>query len=131
MAIALTAIFGSAIKVYSTALQFDHQETGYPGAHGITDMNLGSRGRHLFVRGTLKAAGGTYAKNRGAVSTAIAAIETWLWSPANTFTFFNDVYYNVIFIKFEPIPDNEGKLFHLNSNGSVSVEFLATGRQLI
>jgi len=131
MSFSLVTIFGPEIKVYSTALIVDRQYTGFPGANGLTAMWLGTRGRHVIITGRLRGTGSTYALARAAVAAGIANIETWLNWGADTYTFFYEVYYNLILEKFDIVPDGQGKAFHLNANGSVTVDFVVTGRQLI
>jgi len=131
MSIALTSIFGNEICVYLTPKIVERQESNFPGANGITTMHMGSRGRRLFITGTLRATGNDYATARAALGTIIAAIEMYLDAPINTYTFFGETYFYTLFVKLTLFPDGKGKLFRWNANGSIACDFICEGRQLI
>lgn len=130
MSTALTAIFGSEIKVGFQPRASQIQYTGYPGAHGLTGIRLGSRGYPIIVTGRLFGTGGTYDLARADLATKIDTIETWLWAASQTFTFRGNTFDYVVFEKFELIPRN-GKYFFLTSEGYVVCDFFCILRSLI
>jgi hypothetical protein len=124
MAIALTTIFGSEIKVNSQPREVDRQYTGYPGSHGTTAMLMGSRGHPLIVSGTIRAA------SRALCDAAVRAIESWMWSPAQDYTCFDVLYPMVCWDRFDLISDGEGKVYHFTA-GCVRCNFVCYGRTLV
>jgi len=125
MAIALINIFGSEIKVYSQPCFHERQFTGYAGAHGLTTMGMGTRGREIVVTGIIRAA------TRVLCQSAINAIETYVVNaPANDYIFSGITYIAVVFDCPRLIPDGEGKVFHYTSSGYF-VQFVCYGRGLI
>jgi hypothetical protein len=131
MATDLTTVFGSEIKVYAQPRIIQRQYAGYPGTHGLTGMHMGSRGYIVMVTGKLAVTGNTYALARAAMRTVILAIEEYLWADSDDYSFGNDTYENVVFEKFELVPDNEGKAFHITSEGYLVANFIALLRALI
>ncbi len=127
----LATIFGSAIKVGVQPRQSERQYAGFPGAHGVTSMAMGTRGRQLIISGTFYQAGGSYAAARAALQTAIDVIETYLWAASADYTYGNETYYNVVFDKLSLVPDAQGKFFHWNAGGYVTANFVCYGRVLI
>jgi hypothetical protein len=124
MAINLTTIFGSEIKVNSQPREVDRQYTAYPGSHGNTSMFMGSRGHPLIVSGTIRAA------TRALCEAAVRAVESWQWSPAQDYTCFNVLYPLVEWNRIILIVDDNGKDFHITPTG-VRCNFVAIGRTLI
>jgi len=112
MSVDLTYIFGSEITSHCKPRTPQRQFTGYPGTHGVTAMLMGSRGRPLVTTGRLRAYGLTYAAARAALQGWIADIEAYQFLDAATYTYQNWTYYNVIFERFDLIPDRRGKVFH-------------------
>ena len=130
MATALTLIFGNEIMVGNQPRIADRQYVGFPGAHGLAAMHMGSRGFQLFVSGKLRQGGASYAIARAACETAIAAIEQYLWLGAADYTHGNVTYYNMVFEDFRLVPAR-GKYFHFTSSGQVVCEFTCKMRGLI
>lgn len=128
MATAFTTIFGNEIIVSAQPRRAQKQRTGFPGAHGLVGMHMGTRGRPLVVTGRLRATGTDYSNARSklqtTIETSIEAIEAYLWADAADYTFKDDTYKNVEFDSFRLVPDSRGKIFHFNSVGEVFVDFV-------
>jgi len=124
MAADLTTIFGSEIKVGLQPRDIDRQYTGYPGAHGVTSMLLGTRGRQLVITGTIRAA------SRAACQAAVDAIESYTWAEAADYSFQGTMFLYVVFGPFRLLPDYQGKLFHLTAS-HVTCQFVMYGRSLV
>ena len=124
MATDLTTIFGSEIKVAAQPRRAEKQYAGFPGAHGLVGMDLGTRGRRMTVTGRLRASGSDYDDARGNLQTTIDTIEAYLWAEAADYTFKGETYNNVVFDKLELLVDNKGTVFHLTSDGKVTVDFV-------
>jgi len=92
---------------------------------------MGSRGYPLIVTGKLAVTGYDYAEARAAMRTVILTIEKTLWADSADYSFGDDIYENVVFDKFELVPDSEGKAFHITSEGWLTVNFVAMLRALI
>lgn len=131
MATDLTTIFGTEIKVYNQPRQAARQFVGFPGAHGVVAMHLGSRGYQFVISGIISASGVDYATARATVQTAIAAIEPYLWADAADYSFKGITYSNIVFVGFQLIPDSNGKVFHWTSEGWVTCSFICYARSLI
>lgn len=131
MSIALTSIFGSEIKVVVQPALSVRQYSGFPGAHGLTAMHLGTRGRQLTITGTLAETGVSYATARAALQAVINTIEAYQWSAAVDITHAGCTYYYAVFDRLRILSDAEGKAFHFTSNGYVRCDFIMYGRCLI
>ncbi len=131
MATALTTIFGGEIKVYAQPRQADRQYVGFPGAHGLTGMHMGTRGRQLVITGRLRAEGNDYDAARANLQEDIDEIEEYLWAEASDYSFKDDTYSNVVFDRLNLTPDSQGKVFHFNSKEEVFADFVCFARQLI
>ena len=131
MATPLRNIFGNVIKVVGQPRQIDRQYSGFPGAHGVTGMHLGSRGFQLVIAGTLGASGASYEIARTNLQTIIDAIEQYLFAPPADYSHDGTIYYYVIFDRFALLPDGQGKTFHLTSTGYVTCDYVMYARALI
>ncbi len=131
MATALTAILGNEIKVGLRPRAADRQYVGFPGAHGLVAMHMGSRGFGLVVTGKLRATGASYSIARALLVAAIEAIGQYLWLGAADYSFAGTTYYNVVFEDFRLIPNSRGKYFYFTSTGQVVCEFTCRLRGLI
>ena len=125
MSTALTTLFGTEISVAPTPRRAQRQYYGFPGSHGVSAMQLGSRGWSFTVRGRLRATGQTYAAARLTLETAISAIDQWQWADAEDFTFGSSTYANAVMDKMELVPGPSGSPFHWSSTGSVFCDFVA------
>jgi len=108
---ALTDIFGTHINVTPQGRRRDKQKTGFAGAHGMTGMNLGSRGRPIVVTGTLYAAGASYALARAALLAAINVIDAYQDLSDDTYTYQSETYYYTTFespVMIQPGPAGRG-----------------------
>jgi len=130
MAINLTTIFGSDIQVAAQPRQAKRQHSGFSGAHGVTSMNLGTRGRLITVRGRITGVGAGYDAARANAQAYIDFIESYQWNDGLDYYCREQHYYHVVFEHFELTPVNE-VIFHHSSEGKVIVYFLATLRSLI
>ena len=130
MATDLTTIFGTAINVNLQPVIIERQYDSFPGAHGLTAMHLGSRGYPLTITGTIAVSGTTYAQARANMCTAISAIQQYLFYGIADYSFYYDVYYNVLFDNFVLLPDGEGKLFYWTPSGLLC-RFIMYARCLI
>ncbi len=131
MATALTAIFGSKIKVGFQPRKPVLQLTGFPGANGLVGMHLGSRGYPIFVTGQLTGTGASYAAARLSVTATINAIASYIFADPASYSFSGTTYDYVIFTEFRLIPDFGGKFFHYTAEGNVTCQFVATLLSLI
>lgn len=130
MSTALTSIFGSEIRVGFQPRSSQIQYTGFPGAHGLTGLRMGSRGYPIFVTGRLFGSGSPYAVARANLATAIDTIESYLWADLEAYTFGGNIFYYVTFESFKLLPRG-GKYFFLTSTGDVVCDFVAVLRSLI
>lgn len=131
MATDFTTVFGGEIKVFAQPRQARRQYTGYPGAHGLTAMHLGSRGRPIVITGRLAAGGANYNTARSNLQTIINNIENYAWYYPDTYTFKGTTYRNVVLDGFSLVPDGEGKVFHWTSEGFAIADFVARLTQMI
>jgi len=127
----LTTIFGNEIKVHLQPVIIDRQYSGFPGAHGLTAMHMGSRGYPLTVTGKLASSGVNYTAARAAVRAVIDGIEDYLFADAADYVFFGVTYYSVVWEKFQLLPDGTGKVFHYTSEGYCTADFIMLGRSLL
>ena len=127
----LRDIFGSEIKVVAQPRRPQRQHAGFPGAHGMTSMNLGTRGRIITVTGRIVGSGIDYAAARRDAEASVAAIDLHQDYDGLSYTYFNEQYDNVVFVSFELLQDNQGKAYHYTSEGLVFVNFVATLLELI
>ncbi len=130
MSTALTSIFGSEIKVGFQPRVSQIQYTGFPGAHGLTGIRLGSRGYPIIVTGRLFGTGGSYAVARADLTTWIDTIENYLWADLEVYTFGGNTFYYVVFESFKLLPRG-GKYFFFTSTGDVVCDFVCVLRSLI
>ena len=125
MSTALTSIFGTEISAAPQPRRAQRQYYGFPGSHGVSAMQLGSRGWSFTVRGRLRATGSTYAGARATLEGYISVIDQWQWADATDFTFGSSTYANAVMDKMELIPGPDGKVFHWSAAGSVFCDFVA------
>ena len=131
MATDLTYIFGTSIRVEKQPRFADRQYTGYPGAHGLTSMFMGTRGYILTIRGRLAAYGPDYDNGRAALQEIIDDIETYLWAEYNDYTFMNETFYNIVFERLLIPVNDKGKQFYWTPEGYVCCEFTCEARGLL
>ena len=124
MATAFTTIFGDEIIVSAQPRRAQKQRTGFPGAHGLVGMHMGTRGRPMVITGRLRETGTDYSDARSTLQTTINDIEEYLLADAADYTFKGETYSNVEFDKLQLVPDSKGKIFHFNSVGEVFVDFI-------
>lgn len=125
----LTEIFGTEIIVNDGHRQADRQFSGFAGAHGLTDMYLGSRGKEIVVMGTVRGIGETYAAARTDAASQLIAIEDCQELPAANYVFQGQTFTNVVWIDLKKIPLKDAA-YLFSSAGEVIVRFIATGRSL-
>jgi len=126
MSIALVDVFGVYITVSPGAYRADRQRSAFSGANGLTDMMLGLRGYPIIVTGLLYGSGANYAAKRQNILSQIQAIESYFWDAEETYTFFSDTYYNVVFDKLDfPGQGNPQKMFNWTSEGYLFTAFKA------
>ena len=131
MAIDLTTVFGSEINVVVQPRDLARQYSAFPGAHGVTAMHLGSRGRRIRVTGRIACSGVSYDAARTACQVAIDSIEAYLWAPAADYNLGSCIYYAVVWDRFVLVERDRGKVFHYCSPGVVVADFVCEGRTLI
>ena len=117
------------IKVFTQPRLAEIQFVGFPGAHGVAAMNLGTRGKPLLMTGRLYYSGNSYDTSRAGLDAMLAGIEALLWADAADYTYHGKTYENVQFTHFELVPDGEGKAYHMTSS-SVFVNFIMHGHLL-
>jgi len=125
MAIPLTNIFGSEIKVTAEPRDIARQYSHFAGSDGLTAMHMGSRGHRLIVEGIVRAA------TRPLLRSAVLAIEAQSWAGAADYSFAGNIYYFVVWDKLEVPRDGSGKSVYWSSTGCVLSRFTAYGRALI
>lgn len=133
MAEDFTAIFGNNIIVSPQPRQADRQYTGFSGAHGLVGMHMGTRGYQIVISGRLAGSGGSYSAARAALQSQINDIEAYTYPgvDAADYTFAGTTYENVVFDRFQLIPDSTGKIFHWTSAGLVMANFVCYARALV
>jgi len=131
MAVDFITIFGNEINLYAQPRQADRQYTGFPGAHGLVAMHMGTRGRQLVITGRLRATGSSYSAARSNLQEIIDEIEAYQWADAADYTFKGETYGNVVFDRFNLVPDGQGKAFFMNSIGEVFADFVCYLRIMI
>jgi len=131
MSTALITLFGSEITARAQRREADREFNGFAGAHGLTSMLLGSRGKDVIVKGVIRGTGNTYDLARADAIDSFDSMETWLFAPADDYTFHGDTYESVVWNKITMVPDAAGKMFRQTSSGNVIVEFVAYGRSLV
>lgn len=124
-------IFGNEIKVVAQPRASDRRHTAFAGAHGLTTMNLGTRGRQIVIRGRIATSGANYAAARANAEAAVAAIEAYQWTDGGDYTYMGQTFYNCIFGLFQLITDGRGRTYHYTSEGYVTVDFIAYIRELV
>jgi len=128
----LTDIFGDEITVHAQNRKVDQQLSGNAGSHGLTSMNLGSRGYDLVVKGTLRESGESYDAARAELQAVLDdEVEPLLWADADTYEFRGETWENIIWLDIQLIPDGNGVMFHYTSAGQMTVNFIALGKALI
>jgi hypothetical protein len=127
----LTSIFGTEINVFNQPRLAEIAFVGFPGAHGVVGMNLGTRGMPFVITGKLRGTGANYDASRKDVDEWISQIETLLLpeTGAQDYTYHGTTYSQVQFTKFDLIPDGQGKLYHMTSS-EVIVNFIMRGHIL-
>lgn len=131
MAIDLTSVFGTQIRLVVQPRQTERTYTGFPAAHGVTTMFMGSRGRPVTVAGRIIASGANYAAARVAAQVAIDAIEVYLAAPAADYSFGSCVFLATVWDSFRIVPDAGGKAFHWCAPGYMVVNFTMEGRTIL
>lgn len=129
MATALIDLFGTEIKVFAQPRLVETQFVGFPGAHGVVAMNLGTRGKPIIITGTLREAGNSYDTSRKNLDDWITDIEALLWAEAADYTYHGQTFEQIQFVKFDLLPDGEGKLYHMTQDGVVA-NFIMRGHIL-
>jgi len=130
MAINLTTIFGNEIKVEKQPRIADRQHTGFPGAHGLTSMHLGTRGYPLVIRGNLAEYGANYQAAHSNLQSTIDDIEAYLWAGVDDYIFMGETFYNIVFERFQLIPNARGITIHWTSKHYATCEFVCYMRAL-
>ncbi len=130
--VSLTELFGNELRVAFQPRLIERQYTGFPGAHGLLSLNMGTRGRKLVIAGRLRVEDDDYDDGREALQTIIDEIEEHLCTehPDTVYTYRGANYPNVVFDRFNLVPDGHGKVFHFTSE-YVFADFVCIGRQLI
>jgi gamma-glutamylcyclotransferase (GGCT)/AIG2-like uncharacterized protein YtfP len=130
MSINFTQVFGSEIKVGFQCREPNNQYAGFPGAHGITGMMMGSRGYPIIITGQLRIGGANYRAARTAMIQLIANIEKLQFYAEQTYTYGDELYMYVVFEKLQLL-DSNGKEFMYTSEGYCVTRFIAYFRSLL
>ena len=131
MAVALTTIFGSEIRVAYQPIEVDRQFSGFPGGHGLVGMHLGSRGHRLTIQGTIAVSGADYPTARAGLRAALDVIETYLSADPADYSFGNEVFYAVVFGPLQLIADSKGKTIHWLKGNYAGCEFICHARCML
>lgn len=126
----LNNVFGYDITAHRQPRITEHQIVGYPGAHGVTDMFLGSRGSPFVISGRLAASGANYDAARAALDAWLEDLEALQYQPAASYTYRGKTFQYLQFLRFELVPDSAGKVYHF-SNSYVFVFFVMHAHILI
>lgn len=130
MATLLTSVFGNHISVAAQPRTMAVQLSAYPGAHGITGMRMGTRGRAVTVAGRLYATGLTYPLARAAMDSLVAAIEAYYTVDPADYEHLGSLYSSLYLETFTLVPGGDGKLYHL-SGGYLYADFVAVMRGMV
>jgi hypothetical protein len=130
MAINFTQIFGTEIKVSLQPREPNNQYAGFPGAHGITGIMMGSRGYPVIITGQLRTYGVNYRAARTAMIQLIEAIEFLQFYAEQTYTYGDEIYYYTVFEKLQLL-DSNGKQFIYTPEGCCVTRFVASFRSLL
>jgi len=131
MAEDLRQIFGSDTTLTVQPRRARRQLVGYAGAHGMTSMNMGTRGRLIAVSGRISFTDADYWVARENLQAVIDAIEAYQWTDGGDYYYDSQYFYYVIFEKFEIAVEGKSKSFHRANGGKVFVDFYAELRELI
>ena len=127
MSTALSTIFGADIKVGYSPPVHRRQFAGFPGAHGLVSLYLGTRGYEIRVTGTLWTTAGSYAAARALMQTQIDLINAYGAAVPATYTHQGDTYYNVVFGPLKISPSGpDAKTFHWTAAGYCTCRFACT-----
>lgn len=128
----LTTVFGNDIAVACGPSIQDMQFSAFAGANGLTALDMGSRGNIIVVTGIIYSSSNlVYSAARAQVEGIITSIKTWLGGAENDYTFQGSNYYGVVFLRFDPIPDGQGRQFQFTPEGRCLCRFVCTGRSLV
>ncbi len=128
----LTSIFSDEITVHAQNRKVDKQFSGNAGSNGLTCMHLGGKGYDLVVKGTLRASGDDYDSARAALQAVLDdTVEPFLWADADTYEFRGETFENIVWLDISLLPDSRGVMFRYNSQGKMTVDFIALGKSLI
>jgi len=119
----LNTIFGSEINVADQPRRSQRQFSGYAGAHGLTAMHLGTRGKVVTITGTLRATGVSYNAALETLKTAIDVLEAYQWAASDDYTYRGATYANGVFEAFKLLPGRAGKMFTWTAAGYVTCKF--------
>lgn len=131
MATNFISVFGNRIKVAPQPHSPNIQYTGFPGAHGVTCMMMGSRGYPITVTGQLVAQGTDYRTARAMMVAQIRDIEQLQFRDAMDYFYGNEYYSNCIFEGFKLVEVPGGKLFSFTTEGLCLVNFVAYFRSMV
>ncbi len=131
MATNLTSIFGYEIVVAPQPRLHDRQYSGFPGAHGLAGMNMGSRGRVVVISGRLAYTGDDYTAARTALQAEINTLDSYMNNGSAAYSFEGETYSNLVFEKIELKPGRHGKVFHYTADGYVFADFVCLARDLL
>lgn len=126
----LYTFFGThELVVVGQPREIERQYTGFPGAHGLTSMFMGSRGKPVIVTGTIRFNGASYEAARYNLEAYIYNLEQIQWADAADYYWLGSNYYNVVWEKLAFINKSD-TTFYWSANGQVMAYFIAVGRQL-
>jgi hypothetical protein len=126
----LQSIFGDEISVGEGHRQADREFTGYAGAHGLTSMLLGSRGRDVIVRGIVRGSGTNYSTARRNAAGKLDDLENAQWLDPDEYSFMGNTYYSVVWNRLELVPGPNGQTYCQTAT-DVIVQFIMYGISLI
>ena len=122
----LTNLFGtSELVAFDKPHDIERQFAGFPGAHGVTSMFMGSRGTALVVKGTLRA------ESQAALQLLIRSVAALQFLDAADYSHQNYTYYSVVWGPMQLIDSSRGTPISFNSSGQYFATFIMQGRSLI
>lgn len=131
MATSLTNVFGDEISVVAQPHEWQKQYSGFAGAHGLTCINMGSRGYKITVKGRLRGnIRSSYDSARSSCQSLIDSVSVILSQSAADYSYKGKTYYDIEWEAIQLIGDSSGNYYHWNLQGQVYVDFVATGRSL-
>jgi len=129
MAVDFETIFGSEVKVVIQARDSRRSFVGFPGAHGMASMSMGSCGYEIIISFRARATGANFAAAANLLF-AIRTVEAYQWAAATAYTYKGVTHSNVVFNRLRMRSGADDKMSHMTST-HVFADGVMTVRSLI